>query len=499
MVIAHSTIKKQYDYDLYINGKWQPSSSNRKEEVINPASEEVIGRAAVGNVNDVDSAIAAARKAFDHGPWSKLTPKERSAKMFDFYAALKKREAEIVELIIAETGATRPFATSIHVATPLEGLEYWAEAAARNPMTPLPVKVNPGPGGSKVLGAGVTVRLPKGVVGAISAYNFPFFLSLGKVGPALAMGNTVVLKPSPFTPLCSFILAEAAAEADLPEGVLNIVTGGVDVGEKISSDPRVDMITFTGSDLVGAKVMEQASATLKSVHLELGGKSPLIVRHDANLDKVIPAAIGALTTQSGQGCALATRHLVHNSLKDEYIKRLKAGLEKVKVGNPTDPSVTMGPLIREKQYESVNRYVQNAVKAGATVVTGGARPEGLEKGFYYLPTLLTDVDNSWEICQDELFGPVGVVIGFDTDEEAIQIANDSKYGLSGQIFSADVGTAFEMSLKIRSGQTSINGGYGAFNILAPFGGLKRSGIGREWGEEGLNEFTEVKAIMFHGE
>lgn len=487
---------KQYDYDLFIDGKWVPSSNGMKEDVINPATEEVIGKVSVGTMDNVDQAIQAARRAFDEGPWPRMSPRERSAKIAAFRDALKKREAELVDLIVAESGAIRSLASFQHVGMPLRWLDYWTEVAARNPMSPLPVNVNDTFSGKKVLGAGAMVRVPKGVVAAITPFNFPFFLNVAKVGPALTTGNTVVLKPSPFTPLEAFVLAEAAIEADLPEGVLNVVTGGTDVGQQLCVDPRVDMVTFTGSDTVGSAIMAQAAPTLKRVLLELGGKSPLIVRQDADLNLALSAG-SLICTQSGQGCSIPTRQLVHNSLKEEYIHRLKENLEKVVVGNPADPQVTMGPLIRDKQRERVESFVQGGVEAGGTLVTGGRRPS-LDKGYFYQPTLFTDVDNSWDICQEEIFGPVGVVIGFDTDEEAIRIANDSKFGLSAQIYSANVGKAFEMAQRIQSGQVLLNGGYGAYSEYIPFGGFKRSGLGREMGEEGINEYTEIKSILFHG-
>lgn len=428
---------EKYDYDLFINGRWVQSANGKKDEIINPATEEVIGKAAVGIKEDVEHAIKAARHAFDKGTWPRLKPRERSAKLYAFREALLKREEEIVNLIIAESGATRQMAANLEFAPNMKYLEYWAEAAARNLMTPIPVDINPGAGGKKILGAGVMIREPKGVIAAITPFNTPFFLNVIKVGQALATGNTVVLKPSPYTPLEAFILAEAALEADLPEGTLNILTGGDDAGKYLTTDPRIDMISFTGSDLVGALVMEQAAPTLKRVHLELGGKSPLIVRSDADLDKVIPRAVGSLIALCGQGCSLLTRHIVHNSLKDEFVRRVKEGLEKIVIGDPFDEKVMMGPLIREKQRERVEAYIHEGIKEGGTLVTGGHRPRHLEKGFFIEPTLFTDVNNSWKISQDEIFGPVGVVIGFDSDEEAIKIANDTRYGLAAHIFSED--------------------------------------------------------------
>ncbi len=341
------------------------------------------------------------------------------------------------------------------------------------------------------------VREPVGVVAAITPYNFPFYLNLGKITQALAVGCSVILKPSPFTPPLALILGEIADEARLPKGVLSIVTGGADVGEKLTTDARVDMISFTGSDRVGALIQAQAAPTLKRCLMELGGKSALIVRHDADISA--SAIVGsAFTVHCGQGCALTTRHIVHNSIRLEYIAALKAQVEKMAIGNPVDPKIAIGPLIREAARKRVEEYVQIAMEEGATLISGGQRPGGFDKGFYCTPTIFDRVDNSCRIAREEVFGPVTCVIGYDEDDEAISIANDSDFGLSGAIQSADVATAYEMALRIRTGGVTINGGTGnPMESTYPFGGIKRSGYGRENGIEGLNEFTYIKTIGFH--
>jgi aldehyde dehydrogenase (NAD+) len=308
----------------------------------------------------------------------------------------------------------------------------------------------------------------------------------------------VVLKPSPLTPLEALILGEIAQEIDLPPGVLNVVTGGPDVGEMLTTDPRVDMVSFTGSDVIGAAVMAQASRTLKRVLLELGGKSALIVRDDADFDAAVTAGAAQAVTLSGQGCANWTRHIVHRSLKEEYVRRLVDVVTAAKLGDPgKDSTVTMGPLISATQRGRVEDYVDSGRRNGAVVMCGGRRPTNLAKGFFYEPTVLDEVDNRWKVAQEEIFGPVVVVLGFDEDDEAIAIANDSQYGLSGAIFSADSGTAYEMALRLRTGGVSINGGAGAITGAAPFGGYRRSGIGRERGDEGMWAYTELKTIGFN--
>jgi acyl-CoA reductase-like NAD-dependent aldehyde dehydrogenase len=360
----------------------------------------------------------------------------------------------------------------------------------------LPVSINT-TGRSRLLGAGVKVREPIGVVAAITPYNFPFSVNMGKITQALAAGCSIVLKPSPYTPLEALILGEIAQEAGLPPGVLNIITGDADVGGKLTTDPRVDMVTFTGSDKVGAAIQAQAAPTLKRCVMELGGKSALIVRHDADIR--MSAVIGsAFTVHSGQGCALTTRHLIHNSVRREYVAALKAQVEKMVIGNPADPKVTIGPLIREVARKRTEEYVGIARDEGATLVAGGKRPEHLERGFFYLPTIFDDVLNSHRLAREEVFGPVAAVIGFDDDDEAVAMANDSDFGLSGAIQSADVPTAYEMALRIRTGSLTINGGTGApMESSYPFGGIKRSGYGRENGIEGIDEFTYIKTVGFH--
>ena len=304
-----------------------------------------------------------------------------------------------------------------------------------------------------------------------------------------------MLKPSPFTPFSALLFGEVALECGLPDGVLNVVTGGADVGAAVTTDPRVDMVSFTGSEVVGAAIMAQAAPTLKRVHLELGGKSAMIVRADADIQGAAIAAVGMLSTNCGQGCALSTRFLVHNSIRPAFVATVQAVAAGWKVGNPADPSVLLGPLIRKAQFDKVAHYVQLGLDSGATLVCGGGRPAGHDKGFFFDITVFDNVDNKSQIAQDEIFGPVGVVIGFDTDEEAIAIANDSRYGLSGGILTADAATGYQMAMKIRTGSVALNGGM-AKMAFGPIGGYKRSGIGREYGPEWLKEFTNEKTVFY---
>ncbi len=481
---------------LYINSQWVPADG--VEPVLNPATEEVLAEAPVGNISHAEAAIAAAREAFDRGPWPNLPVAERQAVLTRFVDVIERRAQEIIGLIVAETGATQMLAQFGHFGVPVQHARHMIELSARPAMRPLPVETTPNMQGTTTLGAGVVVHDPAGVVAAITAYNFPFLLNLGKIIPAMAVGCTVLLKPSPYTPFEALILGEIAEEVGLPKGVLNIVTGGKEVGEALTTDKRVDLVTFTGSDVVGAAIQAQAAPSLKRVLLELGGKSAMIVRPDADIALAAASGLMGYTFQCGQGCALLTRHVVHNSIRAKYVETLREMTAMVKVGNPADPNVTMGPLIREVARARTEQYVEIALEQGAKLVIGGKRPGDLEKGYFFEPTLFDDVGNSDRIAREEVFGPVGVVIGYDSDEEAIAIANDSDFGLAGAVFSADVGHAFEMALRIRTGGVEINGGPGRMSSYAPFGGIKRSGYGREYGLEGLNEFTTLKTIGFKG-
>jgi aldehyde dehydrogenase (NAD+) len=479
---------------VYIGGEWQPTTA--REAVINPADESLLIEAPVGSAAQVEAAIAAARHAFDHGDWPRLPVAQRQAMMTRFLDAIEARREAIVAMIVAEAGATQMLAGFLQYGIPMKHARRTVEVASRPAITPLPLELTPNAQGTTTLGAGVVSREPVGVVAAISPYNFPFFLNIGKVVPALVVGCTVVLKPSPYTPMEALILGEIADEVGLPKGVLSIVTGDVEAGKLLTTDPRVDLVHFTGSDKVGEMIQAQGAPTLKRIVMELGGKSALIVRADADLQAAAMSALGGFTVHCGQGCALTTRHLVHNSVRPQFVEMLKGMLGHIKIGNPADPSVSYGPLIREIARQRTEKYVALAQDEGATLVVGGKRPAGLDKGFFFEPTLFDNVRNDSRLAQEEVFGPIGAVIGFDDDEEAIALANASDFGLSGAICSADAGKAYEMALRIRTGSVSINGGAGTMLSDAPFGGIKRSGYGREYGEDGLNEFTYQKVITF---
>ena len=492
---AATPVRARYQ-GLFVNGGWRATET--AAPVLNPATEEAFVSAPWGAVADADAAVSAARRAFDEGPWSQMTPAQRSTALRSLRDVLADWADDIVELVVAEAGIPVSVARPSQFDAPMRLFDFFIDrCAAFEALRPLPVTTFRNRHGATVLGAGVVQRSPRGVVSAITPFNAPFFVNLLKVGPALAAGCTVVLKPSDFTPLEALVLGAAAQEAGLPPGVLNVVTGGVDVGEYLTTDPRVDMVTFTGSDAVGAKVMTQAAATLKHVVLELGGKSAMIVRADADLDLAAARGAQELTLFSGQGCALWTRHLVHRSIYDGYLERVTAMLRRLPVGDPTDRNTVVGPLIRDSACARADKYVAEALEQGARLMAGGRRPPHMNRGYYYETTLLADVRSDMTVAQQEIFGPVGVAIPFDDDDEAVRIANDSEYGLSGSIWTADPGAAFAMAQRIQTGNISINGGTGGMSPWAPFGGHKRSGVGRELGADVLDDFTETKAIQFH--
>jgi aldehyde dehydrogenase (NAD+) len=480
----------------FVDGAWRQADGSGEETVFDPSTAEVLGTVPHAGPSVVEAALAAARRAADTGPWANESPRGRSTLLYRLHAELAAMAERLLDVLVAETGCPITLSRGQQVGLPIRHLEYWAEAARRPELSARELVVSARSDGSSILGNWVVRSEPSGVVAAITPYNFPLLENVMKIGPALAAGNTVVLKPSPFTPYTALLLAGAAQRADLPPGVLNVVTGGADVGAALTTDPRVDLVSFTGSDAVGARILAAAAPRLTKVLLELGGKSALIVRADADLE--LAARIGAqnITTHAGQGCALLTRHLVHDSVHDDYCARIGSLLGRAPVGDPRDPATSVGPLIRPAARDRVESYVASALSCGARVVTGAARPEGLEGGWFYRPTVLADVENSWPVAREEIFGPVGVVIGFDTDDEAVALANDSPYGLAGHVVSADTGRAFDIACRLRTGSVDLNGGPGYTNPDVPFGGVKRSGLGRENGAEGLNEYVQTKTIKY---
>lgn len=486
-------------YQLYIDGKWTDSDGDAVLTVLNPATEEVIGTVPEGTVGDVERAIAAARRAFDEGPWPTMSIQERAAALLRYADIMQRRQEELIELNMRECGSTRGFAASTQVLGAIDHVRDYADRVIRQFPFEKAMLPTLGPSLGQATGnlaQGVIRREPRGVAVLISAYNVPLYLSLIKLAPALAAGCTTVLKPAPTTPLESFMLAEIADEAGLPPGVVNVITADVAGSQRLTSHPDVDVISFTGSDAVGRAVYAQAAPTLKKVILELGGKSANIVLEDADLTRVAPNVALHMTANAGQGCSLLTRTLVHKSRLDELVGLVKQELDKVKVGDPADPATTMGPLISAAQRDKVEMLIRTGIDEGAQVAYGGGRPAGLDNGFFVEPTLFVDVENSMTIAQKEFFGPVGVVIGFEDEEEAIRLANESDFGLGGGVWSADPTRAYRVATRIRTGMVYINGGGAGSSPHTPFGGYKQSGLGVERGEYGMDEFLLTKSIIW---
>ncbi|GAB2482990.1 aldehyde dehydrogenase family protein [Jatrophihabitans fulvus] len=483
-------------YKLFIDGEFVDSTGDATIDVINPATEQVIGVVPEATVEDSRRAVAAARRAFDEGPWAGYTPRQRGAVLVKMADIMQRRFAELVDLNIAEAGSIRPLAEFLQVGVPINALRDFGDRVVYQYDWEKAVPPFLNAGGAMGIQQGIVQRSPIGVASLITAYNFPLFLNCFKLGPALAAGCTMILKPSPDTPLEALILGEIADEAGLPPGVLNIIPAGVEASAELTTNRAVDMVSFTGSDVVGRKVYAQGADTLKRVVLELGGKSANIITEDADIEKVIPNILNNFLTHSGQGCSLQTRTLVHESLLADVTGAVKAALDHVKIGDPADPTVSMGPLISEKQRAHVESVIRAGTDEGAELIYGGGRPAGLDKGFFVEPAVFVTHDNSHTVAQKEAFGPVSTIVPFADDDEAVRIANDSDFGLGGGVWAKNPVRALEIARRLQTGQVTINGGGADLSPFTPFGGWKQSGLGREWGEAGLEEFLQTKSIIW---
>tara|TARA_B100000446_G_scaffold21251_1_gene17374 strand:+ start:502 stop:1929 length:1428 start_codon:yes stop_codon:yes gene_type:complete len=464
---------------IYVGGNWVDSAGDGSIDVVNPSNEEVIGSVPDGVGADVDAAVAAAREAFPG--WAATPLEERLGYIEKLAGQLGARSEEIGELISREVGMPGKMAVMIQAGLPA-GTTASVPATARE----FPFE--------ETLGRSLVTREPVGVVGCITPWNYPLHQIMAKIAPAMAVGCTVVLKPSEVAPLNAFVLADIIDELGFPAGVFNLVSGvGPVVGEAIAAHPDVDMVSFTGSTRAGTRVAEVAAANVTRVHQELGGKSANIVLDDADFAAAIPSAVGACYLNSGQTCSALTRLLVPADRMDEAAELAAQAAAGFTVGPADDEGSRLGPLVSQTQWDRVQGYIQAGIDEGATLVTGGTgKPEGLDAGYYVKPTVFSNVDNSMSIARDEIFGPVLSIIGYDNEEDAIRIANDSDYGLSGGVWSSDNDRALAVAKQLRTGEVDMNGSF--LNTDAPFGGYKKSGNGRELGRFGLSEFVEAKQI-----
>jgi len=473
-------IMRTYD-KFYINGQWVEPIGKGTSEVINPATGEISATVPYGNTEDVDAAVKAARNAFDS--WSRTSAAERAVFLRKLAAEGEKRNADLTQTIIDELGMPIQNAADFQV-DPLGIIcESFAEKARHMEE-------------SKEIGNSVIVKEPIGVCAMINPWNYPIWQMIGKVAPAIAAGCTMVVKAASQTPSHLFIFAEMCDAVGLPPGVFNMIHGsGREIGAALSSHPDVDLVSFTGSTSAGIQVTNKAAPDVKRVCLELGGKSPFIITEEADLDAAIDFGINDVMVNTGQTCNALTRMIVHESKYDEAVELAKSNAEALVVGDPTDPNVFVGPMSSAGQKQTVLDYIDQAISDGARLVTGGTdMPAGLSSGSYVLPTVFADVTNDMTIAQEEVFGPVLVMIKYSTMDEAIEIANDTPYGLASAVWAGDKDKATAIARRIRAGQCAINGGDA--NHEAPFGGYKESGNGREFGVEGLHEYCELKAMQY---
>lgn len=467
--------------DLYIDGQWMTPDSNEVITVDEAATGDIIGTVPAGDANDAERAILAARRSADE--WAKVPINERADIVTAIAAGLKARDEELGRIMAQEVGTPITLSARVQVGLAVSVFETIAEAARELPA-------------EERIGTSVVYRVPAGVVAAITPWNYPLYQLAAKVGPALAAGCPVVVKPSSVAPLATFALAEVIDELGLPDGVFNLVSGrGGLVGDLMSSHREVDMVSLTGSTGAGVQVARAAAGTIKKVALELGGKSAFLIAEGADMDAAMDAAIRSCFVNNGQTCAATTRLIVPQALLAEVEERAAALVGAMVIGDPLDPATTLGPVASEGQFRTVSKYIEIGMNEG-TLITGGPGPvEGLDRGYFIKPTVFSRLDPGATIVQEEIFGPVLSILSYeDGVENGIAIANDSEFGLSGSVFAADIPTAVGIARQMRTGQVAVNGG--RFNPRAPFGGFKTSGVGRELGHHGLMEYFEMLSVQF---
>jgi aldehyde dehydrogenase (NAD+) len=476
-----------HDYDkLFIGGEWVEPAGTGTIDVISPHSEERVGRVPEGTNADVDRAVAAARQAFDEGDWPRRSPEERQQAVRRFADLYATKFDEMASLITTEMGSPILFSQLAQAPVPWMMLDAFIKNAEKHPWEEMR---------TGVLTPEVLVRRePVGVVGAIVPWNVPQFTTMSKLAPALLTGCTIVIKPSPETPLDGMLMAELLEEAGIPKGVVSIIPAGREVGEHLVRHPGIDKIAFTGSTAAGKLIASICGEQLKRCSLELGGKSAAIILDDADVGATVENLKMASLMNNGQACVAQTRILASRNRYAEVVDALGEMVSGLTVGDPLEITTEVGPLVAERQQERVEKYIALGQEEGATVVAGGnGRPEGTEKGWYVRPTVFADVDNRMRIAQEEIFGPVLAVIPYDGVDEAVRIANDSEYGLAGSVWTADEDAGRDVARRVRTGTYGVNKYSMDFN--APFGGFKSSGVGREFGPEGIDEYVEFKTIV----
>jgi aldehyde dehydrogenase (NAD+) len=478
---------KREMYHLIINGERVESSSGETFTTYNPATGEPVAKVAKGTKEDAERAVQAARQAFDYGKWRHFPVNKRARILNKIASIMRSRFNELVELEILDTGKALTAAQG-QVMQAIEDFEFYAGAIVSHRGT-----VNNMPGAFH----NFTEKEPVGVCAQIIPWNYPLMMAAWKIAPAIAAGCSVVVKPASLTPLTCIVLAEICHEAGVPEGVVNVVTGsGSEVGNYLVEHLLVDKVAFTGSTPVGKNIMEKASKTLKRVTLELGGKSPNIIFEDADLDAAVNGSLFGIFYNTGQSCEARSRLYVHENIYDQFMEKFVEKTKKLKLGNPFDQGTHVGAVISREQLEVIDGYVQSAVQEGATIVTGGkeAKVEGYENGYWYEPTIITDVHHGMKVVNEEIFGPVVVVMKFSDEKEAIKLANDSEYGLGSAIWTKDHARALRVAKQIQAGIVMINSPFSAFPGT-PFGGYKQSGFGRELCVETLDLYSETKSIL----
>ena len=484
-----SSINIKHPDKLFIDGKWVSPGSNNTLKVIAPHTEEIIFEVAEADKSDMETAVDAARAAFDKGPWPRLAPTERAEYLARMKNVLTSRADEIAAAWTEQIG-TLAGASAFVTGSSIQLFDYYI-----NMLDSYPFEETLAPTDGH--GSAMIVREPVGVIATIAPWNNPFGIMVAKIVPALLTGCTVIMKPAPETPLDAYIIAEAAEEAGLPEGVLNLVPAGRDVSDHLVQQPGVDKVNFTGSVVAGQRIGAVCGERIARCTLELGGKSPAIVLDDADIAHTAKVLASTITMSAGQVCATLSRAIVSAAHHDELVDAVISEMAQIKVGNPYEPDVGMGPLAMARQRDRVESYIALGQKEGANLVFGGKRPAGLNKGFYIEPTLFTEVARDMQIAQEEIFGPVLGVMTFDDEQEAIDIANDSDFGLYGAVFTQDAEKAYTFARAVRSGTMSHN--IFRFDPALPFGGFKQSGIGREGGISAMHACTELKSILLDRE